>query len=46
MQGQAAIAEKMGISAKKIENSEEVMADRGLAGHMIQAQNYARAKLK
>lgn len=46
VQGQAAIAEKLGVSAKKIENSEEVMADRGLAGPMIQAQNYARAKLK
>lgn len=45
-QSQYALAEKLGISSKKFEMSEEVMAKRGLEGSLMGIQSMARMKLK
>jgi hypothetical protein len=46
VQGQIAIAEKLGISGKKFEMSEEVMMERGMTNHLMSLQSMARLKLK
>jgi len=46
VQGQIAIAEKLGVSGKKFEMSEEVMMERGMTNHLMSLQSMARLKLK
>lgn len=45
-QAQIALADKLGISRKKFDESEEVMSERGLLQNLMQLQSMARLKLK
>jgi hypothetical protein len=44
--GQKLLAKKVGLSDKKLEDSELLMMERGLGNHMLMLQSQLRAKIK